>query len=106
MTTESKQRAAKTFAKSVLLVSTIVAVSIPFSIWAVNAESIGQHDLGLALLFSVLTSYSIITALIISAFSLIATFIYKLFYADSWKYLFYSFLISLLSPILIEIWPG
>lgn len=104
MDNELKQNAVKIFSKSVLLVSIIVALCIPFSFWAVNAKYIGKYDLGLAILFSGISYLSIITSLIIAAFSLIATVIYKFSNKNSWKYLFYAFLISLFSPILWVVW--
>jgi hypothetical protein len=104
MDSELKENTVNIFSKSVLVVSIIVALSIPFSFWAVNAKYIGKYDLGLAIVFSGISYLSIITSLIIAAFSLIATFIYKFSNTEGWKNLFYAFLISLFSPILWVIW--
>ena len=104
MENELKQKTVRIFSKFVLIVSIIVALCIPFSFWAVNAKYIGKYDLGLAVLFSGVSYLSIITSLIIAAFSLIATLIYKFTNKDGWKNLFYAFLISFVSPIAWVVW--
>lgn len=104
MENELKQKTVRIFSKFVLIVSIIVALCIPFSFWAVNAKYIGKYDLGLAVLFSGVSYLSIITSLIIAAFSLIATLIYKFTNKDGWKNLFYAFLISFFSPIAWVVW--
>lgn len=104
MDNELKQKSVEIFSKSVLFVSIIVALSIPFSFWAGDAKYIGKYDLGLAILFSGIFYLSMVTSLIIAGFSFFAAVIYKFSNKSSWKYLFYAFLISLLSPILWLAW--
>ena len=104
MDNELKQNTIKIFSKSVFIVSIFVALCMPFSFWAINAKHIGKYDLGLAIAFSSIHYLAIITSLIIAAFSLITTVIYRFSNKDGWKNLFYAFLISLISPILWVVW--
>ncbi len=60
-----------------LFLACIIAIYVPFSHWAVNAELIGKHNMGAALFFSFSYPMAIYSSVGISVASLVMAALYK-----------------------------
>jgi hypothetical protein len=76
---------------------------IPFSYWAINADSIGKTDLGWSIFFGFSAVFATYASLVITALSLVLVFVYKRLKVLQYKIFIYSFLIGL-APVVFYLW--
>lgn len=56
----------------------LLLITVPFSDWAVNAELLGKHNMGLALFFSFMFPFAIYSSLAGSVISILLALVYKI----------------------------
>lgn len=85
--------------KLFLTVAIIFCLYVPFSHWAINAELLGRHDMGLALFFSFSFPAAIYISCFISVMSLLMALFYRKRNNKSYKIVLFSAIVSIL-PIM------
>jgi len=86
-----------------LFLACIIAIYVPFSHWAVNAELIGKHNMGAALFFSFSFSLSIYSSVGLSVVSLGMAALYKSIDKKGSRIFLFAVLAGLL-PIVYILW--
>jgi len=95
--------AAAIFPRVILGLATLISLAFPFSYWAVNAEHLGKHNMGIALFFSFACPIAFYVSMGTALASLVLAGIYRVRNRPGSRTLFMAFCICLL-PLLFIFW--
>mgnify|MGYP006872610062 CR=1 FL=1 len=78
--------------------SIFITLYVPFSDWAINADSLGKYDLGLSIFFAFTFTVALYGSIVFSFVALILSIVYNVSNKKGDDLLLYAFFISI-SPI-------